>query len=202
MGRPLPGGMPDRPSTPPSEAAPGGFRVVRTLPEGRHPILAAFPGLEKLDAARRLEPDATARKKLFEDTCIEVVSEDVWMYVAPHSIPKGLRRRWKPRLSPGSDCIVVGSSHLKESSELILFLDIFHELCHVRQRQAGMELFDRSESYVHRPTEIEAYRFAVDEARRLGVPDDVIREYLKVEWVTDDELLDLFKAVGVTPAPT
>ncbi|HEV2519010.1 MAG TPA: hypothetical protein VGX00_00100 [Thermoplasmata archaeon] len=178
---------------------PKGLRIRREVPAGRHPMLAVFPGLDKLEAAVRLEPDPIVRKRLFEETCLEIVSEDVWMYVAPHRLPKGMRRRWKPHLSPGSDCIVVGAAHLKESPELILYLDIFHELCHIRQRQAGQELFDRSESYVHRPTEIEAYRFAVDEARRLGVTDEVLRDYLRVEWVTEAELLELFDAVGVAP---
>ncbi|MCI4358388.1 MAG: hypothetical protein L3J95_03205 [Thermoplasmata archaeon] len=181
---------------------PSGFTITRELPPGRHPLLAAFPDLGRLEAAGRLEPDSAARTRLFEETCVQVVEQDVWMYVAPHSLPKAMRRRWKPHVSPGSDCIVVGAEHLKESPALILYLDIFHELCHIRQRQAGLELFDRSESYVRRPTEIEAYRFAVEEARRLGVSDEVLRDYLRVEWVTEDELLDLFKSVGVSPAST
>ncbi|HEV2429143.1 MAG TPA: hypothetical protein VGV64_04770 [Thermoplasmata archaeon] len=179
---------------------PDGFTIVRTLPPGRHPLLAAFPGLDRLPAAHRQEPDAGARRPPYEETCVEVVPEDVWMYVAPFEMPKGVPKEWRPRLSP-NDCIVIGESHLKESPALILYLDIFHELCHVRQRKAGQELFDRRESYVRRPTEVEAYRFAVDEARRLGVSDEEIREYLKVEWVTDRDLLELYEAVGVPKSP-
>jgi hypothetical protein len=179
---------------------PPGFEVCRELPVGRHPILAAFPRLGDLDPARRLEPDGTARTKLFDETCVEIVEEDVWMYVAPFRVPKGAPRRWRPHTSPGSDCVVIGAEHLHESPALVLYLDIYHELCHVRQRHAGQELFDRAESYVHRPTEVEAYRFAVDEARRLGASDEFLRDYLRVEWVTDAELLELFQAVGVPPA--
>lgn len=193
--------MPTRRPSEPEARLPGGFRIAREVPIGRHPLLAVFPGLVGLEAAKRLEPNPATRKRLFEETCLQIVEDDVWMYVAPHTLPKGLRRRWKPHVSPGSDCIVVGASHLKESPPLILFLDIFHELCHIRQRKAGQELFDRSESYVRRPTEIEAYRFAVEEARRLGVSDAVLRDYLRVEWVTEDELLELYRAVGVSPAP-
>ncbi len=192
--------MPSRPSKTSPEPSPSGFEVTRDLPPGRHPLLAAFPGLGGLGAAKRLVPDSADRRKLFDETCVEIVTDDVWMYVAPHSIPKNVPRRWKPHVSPGSDCIVIGEGHLRESPAIILYLDIYHELCHVLQRKAGQELFNRSEDYVHRPTEVAAYRFAVEEARRLGASDAFLRDYLKVEWVSDDDLLELFKAVGVDPA--
>ena len=119
------------------------------------------------------------------------------MYVAPHEVPKSFRRRWKPVVSAGSDCIVVGAGHLKDSPSLILFLDIFHELCHVRQRHDGRNLWPEELDYVRRPTEIEAYQFVVDEARRLGVGDGTIREYLRVEWVDEPDMLELYRTLGV-----
>jgi hypothetical protein len=185
------------PPPPKVEDAPNGFRVTRDIAVGRHPLLVVFPGLNKMETATRHEPDATKRKKLHEETCIEVVAEDVWMYVAPFDLPKSFRRRWKPVVSPDSDCIVVGSGHLKESPALTLFLDIFHELCHVRQRHDGRDLWPDKLSYVRRPTEIEAYQFVVDEARKFGVSDATIREYLRVEWVEDNEMLELFETLGV-----
>ncbi|MCI4366423.1 MAG: hypothetical protein L3K08_01595, partial [Thermoplasmata archaeon] len=75
------------------------------------------------------------------------------------------------------------------------------ELCHVLQRQAGRELFAEGLSYVERTTEIDAYQFVVDEARLLRVPDEVLRDYLLVEWIDADEFQQLLKAVGVPPAP-
>jgi hypothetical protein len=176
------------------------FRISRDLPVGRHPLLAAFPGLDRLETAKRLEPDPKVREALFDETCVEVVADDIWMYVAPWDIPQNRRGRWKPVLSPGSDCIVIGREHLSDSPELVLFLDIFHELCHIRQRHAGAELFDDKFSYVRRPTEVEAYRFVVEEGHRLGVEDGVLREYLKVEWISEAELLELLTAVGVPSA--
>lgn len=184
--------------------APSGFRVDRTIPIGRHPLLAAFPHLDELAAAQRLEPEAATRAKLFEETCVEVVGEDLWMYVAPHELPPAPPRnrgRWRPVISPGSDCIVIGEKHLKESPPLTLFLDIFHELCHIRQRHGGAELFRRDVSYVDRPTEIDAYRFVVNEARRIGVSDEVLQDYLRVEWIDDEEFSRLLRSTGV-PVPT
>jgi hypothetical protein len=176
---------------------PAGFHVDRKLPLGRHPLLKAFPGLDKLPTAKRHAPTAKARKSLHEKTMIELVPEDLWMYVAPWTKPKFRRRGWVPVVTPDTDCIVIGEGHLRESPDLTLFLDIFHELCHVLQRHAGMELFDRKVSYVKRPTEVEAYRFVVEEARRLKVEDDVLREYLTVEWIDESELFELLDAVGV-----
>ncbi|HLY76354.1 MAG TPA: hypothetical protein VKT21_00530 [Thermoplasmata archaeon] len=100
----------------------------------------------------------------------------------------------------GADCIVVGLGHLRESPALTLFMDIFHELRHLMQRHAGAQLFGGSQSYVRRPTEVEAYRFVVDEARALGVSDGFLRDYLRVEWIDDGEFQELLSAVGVPPA--
>jgi hypothetical protein len=121
----------------------------------------------------------------------------MWMYVSPHLVPKEALGRWKPVVSPATDCIVIGESHLRESPELIVFMDIFHELCHILQRQGGAELWDRKYSYTERPTEVAAYRFVVEEARLLGVGDEVLRDYLKVEWIDDAEFRQLLDKMGV-----
>jgi hypothetical protein len=176
---------------------PPGFTVNRKLPLGRQPLLKAFPGLDKLPTAVRHAPDPTTRARLHRDTCVELVAEDMWMYVAPEKVPKEAGGRWKPVLANGTDCIVIGESHLRESPPLILFLDIFHELCHILQRHDGRELWDRRYSYVTRPTEVEAYKFVVDEARLLKVKDEVLREYLRVEWITAKEFRTLLDALGV-----
>ena len=180
------------------ENGPTGFRVARELSPGRHPILTVFPGLDRLGTATRLVAEPTARSKLFRGTEVELVDEDLWMYVAPKELPKSFRRRWKPVVSPESDCIVVGLSHLKESPSLTLFMDIYHELCHVLQRQGGADLWPPGVSYVARWTEVEAYRFVVDEARSIGVSDDFLREYLRVDWVSDEEHRELLAKLNVS----
>ncbi|MCI4353602.1 MAG: hypothetical protein L3K14_09535 [Thermoplasmata archaeon] len=178
---------------------PPGFRIERMLPSGRHPILEVFPGMDLLATAEHLQPEAEKRAELLQSTEIELVEEDVWMYVAPWEIPPTARGRWNPVVAPGADCIVVGMGHLRESPAFTLFMDIFHELRHVQQRQGGAKLFEGRVSYVRRPTEVEAYRFVVDEARRLGVTDGFLRDYLRVEWIDDGEFLELLTAVGVPP---
>ncbi len=184
----------------PALPVPKGFRVARELSVGRHPLLGMFPGADRLPAARRLEPDPAKRASLFGDTEVELVDQDLWMYVAPHEKPKITRSRgWKPVISPDRDCIVVGATHLKESPPLVLFMDIFHELRHVIQRHGGANLWEPGVSYVERWTEVEAYRFVVQEARDLGASEEFLREYLKVEWISKEEHRRLLVAVGVPP---
>ncbi|MCI4348161.1 MAG: hypothetical protein L3J97_06050 [Thermoplasmata archaeon] len=178
---------------------PAGFRIERALGRGRHPILTVFPGLDKLATAEHLQPERKKRAHLLRSTEIELVEEDMWMYVAPWEIPPTARGRWDPVVTPGADCIVVGLGHLRESPAFTLFMDIFHELRHILQRRGGAKLFDGGVSYVRRPTEVEAYRFVVDEARGLGVSDGFLRDYLRVEWIDDGEFLELLTAVGVPP---
>ncbi len=93
--------------------------------------------------------------------------------------------------------LLVNAKYLKTGDKVDIYLDIVHELCHVKQYLDGKELFDGRYEYVDRPTEIEAYRYTVIEARRLGLSDERIFQYLKTEWMSDDDLKRLAKAVGV-----
>ena len=94
--------------------------------------------------------------------------------------------------------LVVSSRYLKTGNKLDIYLDLIHELCHINQLMEGRELFDPNYSYVERPTEIEAYRYTVQEARRLGLDDARICRYLKTEWMSDRDLKFLAKVVNVT----
>jgi hypothetical protein len=93
--------------------------------------------------------------------------------------------------------LLISTHHLKNSSQKILYLDIIHELFHVKQFMEGTKLFQEEFEYVDSPTEIPAYQFAVKEARRLGMSREEILEYLKVEWISDEAHARLVKAVGL-----
>jgi len=97
--------------------------------------------------------------------------------------------------------IIISSSYLKSADEREIYLDLIHELTHIRQLMDGMELFDQRYSYVDRPTEIEAYKNVVEEARRIGMSKEEIIDYLWVEWINDEEferlLNNLRKLVSV-----
>ena len=98
--------------------------------------------------------------------------------------------------------LIIGARYLNEGSIVDIYLDVIHELVHVKQFMEGKELFDSDYAYIERPTEVEAYRHAVKEARRLGMTDEGICEYLKTEWMSDDDLQRLAKTVGVKLAQT
>ncbi len=94
--------------------------------------------------------------------------------------------------------LLVNQSYLNSGDREDIYLDIIHELFHVKQWMEGRELFDPKYDYVERPTEIEAYIYTVKEARRLGLSDKRICQYLKTEWMSDNDLKRLAKASGVT----
>jgi len=51
--------------------------------------------------------------------------------------------------------------------------------------------------YVDRPTEIEAYRYAVKEAKRVGLGAAEIRTYLKTEMMSTQALDKLIRNMGI-----
>lgn len=143
--------------------------VNRKLKAGKHTILDVFPGLDRSRAFRAIFPDGL-REEVLRDCRIDLVPEDMYMYIDDEA---------------GN--VVAGLGYLREGEERILYLDVLHELTHIRQWHDGKELWDRRYSYVDRPTEIEAYQVAVDEARRLGMSDREIADYLRVEWTSREE---------------
>jgi hypothetical protein len=99
----------------------------------------------------------------------------------------------------GSDGhLVISKGYLNTGNKVDIYLDLIHELCHVKQFMDGRELFDGRYSYVDRPTEIEAYRYTVQEARRLGLAEERICHYLRTEWMSENDFRRLAKAVNVS----
>ena len=93
--------------------------------------------------------------------------------------------------------INVGLGHLRNSEAEVLYLDILHELYHVKQQKEGADLYPKGIAYADRDTEIEAYEFAVRAARHIGMTDKEIVDYLWVEWISPEENKLLAKRVGI-----
>jgi hypothetical protein len=184
---------------PTSPDPPATFQVARALRPGHYALREVFPGLDRSPAFRKYPGSPARRRKLAERTTVELARrKGEWMYVAPHSLPPDADANWRP-LVTAEDCIVVSGEHLRKSSSMVLYLDILHELYHVLQRWDGRELWDEAYSYVDRPTELEAYAFAIREARRLGVSDLFLDDYLRVVWVSKKDHLRLLRNLGVRP---
>ena len=93
--------------------------------------------------------------------------------------------------------LMINSNYLKNGDKVDVYLDLVHELVHVKQFLEGKQLFDNNYAYVDRPTEIEAYKYTVKEARRLGLKDERICLYLKTECMTYRDLEKLAKTLKI-----
>lgn len=93
--------------------------------------------------------------------------------------------------------LMVNERYLNTGDKTDIYLDVVHELCHVKQHLDGKELFDSQYDYVDRPTEIEAYRYTVKEAKRLGLNGERILKYLKTEWMSGEDLKRLVKNLNI-----
>ncbi len=156
-----------------------GVEINRDVRITLHSFTGHFKGFEKVEAVREIFGDET--EKVLNNLKVEFYSA----------------RRGYMGVSDQDGHLLISAHYLRNGNERDLYLDIVHELVHVKQFLEGKELFENRWEYVDRPTEIEAYQHAVKEARRIGMSDDEIYEYLKTEWMSDEELEKLAKSVGV-----
>jgi hypothetical protein len=94
--------------------------------------------------------------------------------------------------------ILISTNHLKNADMKVLYLDVVHELFHVKQFMEGKNLFQNEFEYVDSPIEVPAYEFTVEEAKRIGMSMNEIVEYLKVEWVTEEQHARLVKTLALS----
>lgn len=160
-----------------------GVEINRDVKITLHRFTDYFKGFEKVEAVREIFGDETER--ILNNLKIEFYSS----------------RRGYMGVSDQDGHILISAHYLKNGNERDLYLDIVHELVHVKQFLEGKELFENRWEYVDRPTEIEAYQHAVKEARRLGMTDKEIYRYLKTEWMSEDDLKRLADAVRVKVQP-
>jgi len=160
-----------------------GVEINRDVKVTLHRFTDYFKGFEKVEAVREILGNETER--VLNNLKVEFYSS----------------RRGYMGVSDQDGHILISAHYLKNGNERDLYLDIVHELVHVKQFLEGKELFENRWEYVDRPTEIEAYQRAVNEARRLGMTDKEIYQYLKTEWMSEDDLKRLADAVGVKIQP-
>lgn len=156
------------------------IKVNRDLQDGLYNLEDIFVNLKSVEILLKVFKSKEDLDDVFEKTVVIVDGSSHYMHVKNEDAS-----------------IVVGRDHLKNSEKHILYLDIIHELVHVKQQRQGLDLYDSSYAYVDRPTEMEAYEIAVEEARRLGMKDSDIFDYLHVEWISYDEHKRLASRVGI-----
>jgi len=156
-----------------------GVSINRDVKITLHKFTDHFKGFENVEAVRELFGSET--EKVLSNLQVEFYSS----------------RRGYMGVNDQDGHLLVSAHYLKRGSERDIYLDIIHELVHVKQFMNGQELFEDRWEYVDRPTEIEAYAHAVKEARRIGMTEEEIYEYLQTEWMSDDDANRLARSVGV-----
>jgi hypothetical protein len=160
-----------------------GVEINRDVKINLHRFTGHFKGFEKVEAVREIFGEET--EKVLDNLKVEFYSS----------------RRGYMGVSDQDGHMMISVYYLRNGNERDLYLDVIHELIHVKQFLDGKELFENRWEYVDRPTEIEAFQHAVKEARRIGMSDAEIYEYLKTEWMSQEDLQKLAKSVGVTIQP-
>lgn len=158
------------------------IKIPRNVKITTYPFTDFFKGFEDVEAVRRIFGEKT--KEVLYNLQVEFAGFRGYMGV-----------------SDVDGHLMVSAYYLKNGEIVDIYLDIIHELVHVKQFMEGQKLFDDRYDYVVRPTEIEAYRYAVEEARRLDLDDARICQYLKTEWMSERELKKLAKALNVKYVP-
>jgi hypothetical protein len=91
--------------------------------------------------------------------------------------------------------ITLIEDYYHRANPLDLYLDLAHELTHLRQLAEGRNIWDHSLHYVDRPTEIEGFAVAVEEGLRLGMTEEEVIQHLSNPWLDDDEIDRLRKNI-------
>jgi hypothetical protein len=162
------------------------LRIARTLRLDKmlrikgqtRPFTDYFKGLEKSKAVRNIFGEKT------EEVLHNLRVEFTWVrsYMWVNSIDGHL---------------TVSTHYMNNGDKTDIYLDLIHELVHVKQFMEGKEIFDSRYNYIDRPTEVEAYRQAVEEAKNLGLSNEEICRYLKTEWMSNYDLKRLAKSLNI-----
>ena len=159
---------------------PIGFKVKRKTVIGEYRLADVFMGLESSPALSRVFGTRAEMAKVIKHLKLNVEDTD-----------------WGLWLDRDTGTICIGQKHLATAPAGFIYLDVIHVLVHVKQFLEGKELYDQAFEYVDRPTELEAYRFTVAEARRMGMKEEEILRYLRMDAVDDTELGKLMEKIGV-----
>jgi hypothetical protein len=157
-----------------------GFRVRRDTEIGEYRMTEVFAGFESSSSLMKVFGSRSQMTKIMAHLKLRVEPND-----------SGL---WFDR-DTGTICI--GSKHLGGAKADFLYLDVIHVLVHVCQFLEGRDLYDQAFEYVERPTELEAYRYTVAEARKVGLDEGEILRYLRMDAADDSELGKLMDKIGV-----
>ena len=161
-----------------------GVWFPRTVKIEYRPFTKYFKGFDTVEAVRRTFGAQTDR--VLRGLKVEFFSSK-WGYMG---------------VSDEDGHLVVSAYYLRTGNPRDIYLDVVHELVHVKQFRDGRKLFPEGFEYSTAPTEIEAYKVCITEGRRLGMTDKEVLEYLRVPWMDDKDWRRLARNIGLkVPAP-
>ncbi len=149
-------------------------KIIRNVQATTYPFTRYFEGFENVEAVQKIFKNET--EQVLQNLQVEFIGRRGYMGV-----------------SNLDGHLMISSEYLRKGDLIDIYLDIIHELVHVKQFIDGKELFDHNFSYVDRPTEIEAYRYTVDVALKMGLEEERICDYLKTEWMSEADFHVLIK---------
>lgn len=153
------------------------------------PIAPRIPG-EGVHAVRDVLPGLDQRE-VFAEIAGAADPDELW--VNAHLVC--FEGEGYPRVDDHTGHILAPEAYTRTYDPVIVYLDIVHELVHVRQVLEGKEVYHFPEPYVRWPTEVEAYGITYREAQRIGLSDEWFWDYLAVPWVEARDLLELADAI-------
>lgn len=152
------------------------YSIRHNLRLGTYKLMNVVDGLENSVALNRIY--RSGLEGVMNTTLVDVVSKP-----------------WQIWVDRESKRIRVNKDYLSETDSGTLYLDFVHEMVHLWQIDEGKNIFDQSVSYVDKPTEIEAYRYTIEDAKQIGFNTRDIIDYLNVRWINNEEHQRLVKAV-------
>jgi hypothetical protein len=156
--------------------------VVRGLAPGMHDFLELLPRAAESPALRRVAPDPDLRDRLLRGARVRLEEMRGYCWV-DDDVP----------------CVVLSLAYYRNGGDLDLYLDLLHELTHLRQVAEGRDVWDERLPYVDRPTEIEGYAVAIEEGRRLGMSEADVVRHLSNPWMTADDVTPLLAVGAAAP---
>jgi hypothetical protein len=161
-----------------------GVRIRRSAPIALHRFTDFFQNFDKVPSVREIFKERT--EEVLDNLMVEFYSSP-WGFMS---------------VSEKDGHLLISAHYLETGDLRDIYLDIVHELVHVKQYLEGRPLYDERFSYVERPTEIEAYAYSIKEGRRIGMTDEELFEYLKTPWLTDEEVRRLAALLGLRVGPS
>jgi len=163
----------------------------KTPPPALQPFTDYFKGFEKVAAVR----------KVFGDETEAVLARLKIGFISNRRMYMGIR--------DDDGNIAVGTYHLRHSTDRVLYLDIVHELFHIKQWMRDKEWFTKEHEkfmgdfslYYSSPLELPAYAHTVREAERLGMSRKEIAEYLRMMPVPQRVWNRFIKEMEIKPRP-